>query len=231
MAETRTSLRGLIFDIGGVLAWDIQEYLFSDETHGIPRVFGLEYQRTWPVASQLWRRYAYEQQPAMPDWRQLERQYWADFTGELGVSTSVEALIDLSKDFVKPVEGMQEQLDSLHRVGLHILICSTNTEFWFQRQRERLELDRYVAPDDVILSCRVGASKLSPNFELFRAVQSCLSLGQDNYVFVDDRIENIHQANDFGLTGIYFPTASPFGAPYIHRLLQHVGLRSLSEES
>jgi FMN phosphatase YigB (HAD superfamily) len=224
MENTGVSVRGLLFDIGGVLAWDIQEYLFSDETHGIPGLYGLDRQRTWPIATQLWKRYAYERHLEVPDWHQQEHQYWTEFTRELGISTPVEALINLSTYFVRPVEGMQELLESLRQLGVHILICSNNTEFWFQRQRERLGLDQYVAPEDVILSCRVGAPKLSPDFELFKIVKSRLRFDQNDYVFVDNQFENIRHANDFGLTGIYFPTASPFGASYVRRLFQHLGL-------
>lgn len=226
MSGSGGTIRGIVFDIGGVLAFDVQESLFSDHESGLIKSYHLEPSQVLSVATELWRKYAYNERTNGHDWRRLESQYWEEFSRRLSLSTPVEDFIHLTVAFIRPVHGMMNILRNLHRQQVDILICSNNTEFWFQRQRAKLGLDRYVSSESVVLSCRVGARKSSPKFEMFKALEPAMKYDPEYYLFVDDRFENIQRAVQFGLTGIQFPTGSASGAEYLQRLLQTLGVPS-----
>ncbi len=235
-------IKGVVFDLGGVLAYDVQEYLFADkmfidEEQGLPARYAFDPAAVQEVARRLWRKYAYHVRynaQRDPDaWRNLEKRYWREFTQALNPSLSprvrrtfIQECIDLTEKYIKPVDGMPQFVETLHGRGLDLIILSNNTEFWFHRQSELLHLERYVQPESIILSCRRRASKTHPRPTLFeKAFETAVRRSEKaHYLYIDDRFDNIAQANRFGLAGILFPSASPRGCVYLSQALELCGV-------
>lgn len=219
-----TTTQAVIFDIGGVLAHDVWEHLLLDEERGIAVAYSLDTDQVRSVGQDLWEKFAYRAATDDNGWEDLEVEYWNLFIQRLQLPTSVDEFIQLTDEFIRPVEGMIQLLERLHSRGIDLALCSNNTEFWFQRQKDKLNLDRFVASNRMILSNRIGVPKSSPGFEMFRAVIDALGIEKDLCIFVDDREKNIHQALEFGLSGIIFPSHSSYGALYLGSLLEKAGV-------
>src|SRR5438067_560776 len=101
-------IKTVVFDMGGVLVWDLWEHLFLDED-GIAESYGLNKDRVRQVAEELWDQFAYRRTQGIP-WQRLEQQYWNRVTEELDLSIEPEKLIKLSDQFVRPVAGMNALL-------------------------------------------------------------------------------------------------------------------------
>ena len=212
-------IKALIFDIGGVLAFDVWENLLLDKKEGLASIYGLDLQTVNQVGAILWEQYAYQ---ASSDWKKLEINYWSQFNNLMGCAIPIGEIIQLTDKFIKPVDGMAELLSTLISQNITLAICSNNTEFWFNRQAEKIGLQKYVSTRNIILSCRIGVSKSSPRFEMFEEATKAVGVNKKECVFIDDRIESIIQATQYGLTSIMFPTHSPYGARYIKSLLSEM---------
>jgi len=216
------TVKAIIFDIGGVLAYDVSEHLlFGDD--GITSLYKLDRDVVRKVGAKLWNRFAHTRTTRNNDWQQLERDYWRQLTDELDIRLPVDAFVQLTNKFIRPIKGMSTLLDRLKASEMHLAICSNNTEFWFERQRKKLDFDRYFEADKVILSSRVGVSKNSRDFEMFRAVINALDVAKQDCLFVDDREENILKAIRYGISSILFPSHSKLGAEYLNNLLEKIG--------
>jgi FMN phosphatase YigB (HAD superfamily) len=215
-------IEAVIFDVGGVLAYDVWEHLLLDETEGVASLWKLDRQQVESLGRALWAEFSIR--PAVGDygWRELEKEYWRAFVGRLHLRIPIEELIQLSESFIRPVEGMVELLSELQE-EFELAICSDNTEFWFERQMSKLGLHRFFNPRNVVLSCRTGIPKSSPGFEMFRAAVGALDTDKNNCVFVDDRAGSILRATTFGLGAILFPSHATYGACYLRFLLQRMG--------
>jgi len=218
-------IKAIVFDIGGVLAQDVWEHLYLDPAQGIiARYPELDAAALEATGNRLWERYAYTPAPKELDWRILEREYWIAFIQEmqavLPTSLSPDEFIDLTDDFVQPIEGMPDLMSRLAGQGLALAICSNNNEFWYARQAERLNLEALIPHENVILSSRVGASKSSPNFEMFKAVSESLRCKDPECLFIDDRPGNVDRAKQFGMQSVLFD-----GTSLLVKTLHNLGIR------
>jgi HAD superfamily hydrolase (TIGR01509 family) len=212
--------QALIFDVGGVLAHDVWENLLLDKKKGVASKLKLDAEEVQKVAENLWNEFAYRPLNVGNDWAGLEREYWSSFIRHFHLSEPADYFINLTEHFIRPISGMHELLQRLQARGIKLAICSNNTEFWFNRQTLKLNLGKFFQTRHVILSSRVGVSKSSPNFEMFKAVISALEVDKSECILVDDREETIVHAVEFGITGIIFPSHSEQGAPYLEALLR-----------
>jgi HAD superfamily hydrolase (TIGR01509 family) len=217
-------IKAVIFDIGGVLAYDVWEHLLLDPKEGIAAVYGLNVEDARKVGRELWDTFAHRAAEGEDTWQQLEMAYWHIFIDRFELPISAEQCIALTDKFIRPVNGMKQLLTELRSKGIELAICSNNTEFWFRRQTDKLGLDEFFSDDKIILSSRIGVSKSSPNSEMFHAVVESLEIDEENCVLVDDRPKTITQAIDFGITAILFPSESERGARYLRGLFQKMGL-------
>lgn len=217
-------IKAVIFDVGGVLAHDVWEHLFLDREAGVASILNLDVEQVQRAGQDLWEKFAYRSTTEENGWKELEKEYWDLFLGRFQLSMSADDLIRLTEQFVQPVEGMIQLLECLQSEAIEMAICSNNTEFWFKRQMNKLGLHRFFSSGRVILSTRIGVSKSSPGFEMFQAAIGALGIEKDFCIFVDDRVENIQRALQFGLTGIVFPSHSKYGAKYLRALLDKMGL-------
>jgi len=211
------TIKAIIFDIGGVLAYDVWEHLFFDPD-GIVALYQLNNEMVYKIGAKLWGEFAYQNIGIESSWEKTEENYWQRFIEESHLELPVDIFIQLTDKFIKPVIGMSKLLERLKAKNVDLAICSNNTEFWFERQRRKLGFDEYFKTEKTILSSRVGFSKSSTGFEMFQTVVSALNAEKQNCIFVDDRKENISNALEYGITSIFFPSHSEFGADYLSNL-------------
>jgi len=202
---------GAIFDMGGVLAHDVWEHLLLDPERGICTQFSLDRDQVERVGELLWQRFAYLPETGGTNWQVLEQLYWQRFIDcfpqQLSSVTSPSDFINLTEDFISPVEGMIPILERLQSHGIDLAMCSNNNEFWFRRQMNKLGLHGFFSPSKVVLSCRIGVSKSSPGFEMYQAAANALAIPKTQCLFVDDREGNIERARVVGMHGILFTSA------------------------
>jgi len=219
--------KGVIFDIGGVLAHDVWEHLYLSVPNGIASKYSLSAAAVEKVGKKLWKDFDKRKAELPDDSIGFEQEYWRKFKIEfpqLPNSVTVESLIEMTRDFIQPVnaEEMNPVLARLKANGVSLAICSNNNEFWFQRQWDKLQLNRFFSDDKVVLSCREGTTKADQR--LFKIAAMKLGLQMSECVFIDDRVENVDRALQCGMTGIFFPPGSPVGARYLDSILRKLGL-------
>lgn len=218
-------IKQIVFDIGGVLAFDVWEHLLLDPNTGIAAMYDLDFDLVENFAPKLWKEF--EHRPATesepPEF--LERLYWERFCEHCQFNQSIDELIRMTEPFIRPVEGMVQILDKIQRKNIPMAICSNNNEFWIRKQFDKVGLHKYFSPETVVSSCRIGASKKSLHHEMFKAVTEIFVSTSEKTVFIEDRFENIKRAMEYGWTGVLFPQASPLGAGYLEKILQRMGLR------
>jgi FMN phosphatase YigB (HAD superfamily) len=212
-------IRAIAFDLGGVLTPDVWENTFFDQHIGLVARYGLDIRKARSVGRRLWNIYAHRSVAPGETWRQLERRYWLQFIRALDIDAPVDALIELSGQFIKEVDGMLTVLESLRNSRTIMAVCSNNTEFWFARQASLLRLHRFVSPDHITLSCRIGASKSEVGNRMFAAVAASLGIAKHAILLVDDRQRNVEAAVAYGMPALLFPAHSRQGAAYLHNVL------------
>ena len=210
-------MKGVIFDVGGVLAQDVWENLLldqgdGDQPAGIASLHGLDAGLVQRVGRLLWEAFAYTPETKRNDWHELEKRYWEWFIEFFwgknppdGVSA--DGFIAMTGTFIRPVPGMQAVLKRLQFQGHALAICSNNNEFWFRRQMAELRLHRFFSSEKIVLSCRIGVAKSSGTFEMFHAATDSLSLTPSGCAFVDDRQGNVDRANELGMHGMLIHNA------------------------
>lgn len=211
-------LKGIIFDIGGVLSYDINEYLFAPDGP-IVTTYNLEPQSTRDLAMQLWGKYAHTRQDFEETWQQVEEEYWNEFKAASGVTAPISELIALTLPLIRPVPHMADLLAELKDQNYDLLICSNNTEFFYQRQKELAGFAQYFQKNKVILSNHYGHPKEEETATLFKAVESQMDYPKENYLFIDDRPKNIKAGLKYGLNPILFPVEAPYGHTYLRQLI------------
>jgi HAD superfamily hydrolase (TIGR01509 family) len=219
-------IRGVIFDIGGVLAHDVWEHLLCDppgDPLSVSAKYDIPVDKIRDVGQKLWAKF--DRRKGDPD--ALEKEYWAEFLqqfkGHQQLShVKVSDLCAMTKDFVRPVneKEMNDLLEWLTDRDIHLGICSNNNEFWFRRQAERLNLYRFFSPNKIALSCWEGINK--GDLRMFHIAADKLGVHPSNCVFVDDRMSNVERAITCGMTGILFPTGDKRGAAYLSSLLRQL---------
>jgi putative hydrolase of the HAD superfamily len=216
MKMDRTKYKAVIFDLGGVLVTDIWEPLrdWLAVRYGLARPdlekFGKDV--VWGKEFACTRNHTQE--------TDLYQQLIRDFK----IKASPDELIEKADQFLEPIAGMKELLGDLKKHGTTLGICSNNTEFWYARQRDALDLETFVDPACIKLSCRVGEKK--PESKII--LEAVKATGEDpaTCVFIDDRTKNVLKAIDLGLTGIHVlePSASDRPSRYLRRLLVGLGV-------
>lgn len=216
-----TTLKAVIFDIGGVLAYDVWEHLLFDKPDGICATLSLNPEKVYQAAKVLWDNYSYYPANTLEECNQLEVECWTQFSEKLGLLLPPSYFIEFTNRFIQPVPGMRQIVEELRAAGLELLICSNNNEFFFKRQMSMLCLEDFF-PDHkkIILSSRVRVSKSDLSLQMFRAVIDAMSCRPEECLFIDDRDENIERATECQIPTILFPTEAAFGAAYLRLLLR-----------
>ena len=226
-------IEAAIFDIGGVLAYDVWEHLLlndmNHENPGIGALYGLPMDRVKQIGNELWAQYDRRKPTVEFTWEHYEQDYWKRFIdafkSDLPPNTTVDTFIDMTDNFIRDVnqQHMIPILERLQSQNVTLAICSNNTEFWFTRQARKLNLKQFFAEDKTFLSCRVGYTK--KDREMFEAVVKGLDADGSKCIFVDDRVSNIQRAYEwFNMTGVLFPAENAWGVDYLDALLNQMGI-------
>ncbi len=217
-------IKAVIFDIGGVLTNDVWESMLLEKEAGFVVADDFDREKIQGVGGELWEAFAYRNLDEKDGWKILEREYWLKASERLPLALSVDECIARTDDFIEPLPGMIQLLGQLKKKGLGLAICSNNTEYWFERQAQKLRLGEYFDADKLALSSRVGVSKSSPNFEMFETAVTALNVKPQECIFIDDRANNVERALQFGIVGILFPSHSTYGAKYLKTILNKMGV-------
>jgi HAD superfamily hydrolase (TIGR01509 family) len=214
-------IKGLIFDIGGVLAYDVNEYIFAPDGPIVTK-YHLDPQKVTQLSAKLWQKYAHTTEDLEENWQQLEQDYWSEFKQATGLTVPTAEIIELLSPYFRPVQHMTQFLETLKNQNLDLLICSNNAEFFYQRQKESAGFGPYVEKRKIILSCHYGVHKDEETFIMFKALEKQMDFPKEQYLFIDDRKKNIDAALKFGLTPIFFPAEAPYGHTYIQRIITQI---------
>jgi len=207
--------RAVVLDVGGVLAHNMWEPMLDD----LAQRYRLDRDEMQQTGRLLWETFAYVPETPANTWRDMERRYWQIFLRMHEVPLSVEALIELTDRYVIPMPGMRPILEQLRARHTPLVICSNNNEIWWPRQAKALELDRFFAPQNIILSSRIGAPKESPRLEMFRAAVAAAGVPASACFYVDDREPIVERALAFGLDAMLFRGPDAFAAELKKRAL------------
>jgi len=145
--------QAVVLDVGGVLAHNMWEPMLDD----LAQRYRLDRDEMQETGRLLWETFAYVPETPANTWRDMERRYWQIFLRMHEVPLTVEALIELTDRYVIPMPGMRPILEQLRARHTPLVICSNNNEIWWPRQEKALELERFFAPQNIILSSRIGA--------------------------------------------------------------------------
>ncbi len=217
-------IKAVVFDIGGVLAFDIWEHLFLDPEKGLAAILSLPPDEVKQMGLKMWEDFAYKSAKSEKEINALEIDYWSQFKRHFRRQDSLDFFLARVEEFIRPVKNMLSLVQKLKENGIELAICSNNTEFFHKRLCEKLKLMDTFDPAKEVLSSRVGFSKTSENFEMFHRVEQVVSVHKNETVLVDDRIPNIERAIAFGMNAILFPAASEKGADYLERLFLQMGV-------
>lgn len=217
-------IRAVVFDIGGVLAFDIWEHAFLDTERGLAAVLNLPRDEVKQVGLKMWEDFAYRSALSDEEIYTLEHEYWQHFIGHFQLKKPIDFFLARAEEFIRPVENMLPLVQKLKKNKIELAICSNNTEFFHKRLSEKLKLMDTFDPEKEVLSSRIGFSKTSPNFEIFRQVEQVVSAERRETLLVDDRVINVERAIEFGMNAILFPVASEKGADYLERLFTQMGV-------
>ncbi len=216
--------RALIFDIGGVLSFDIWESTLLDRELGLAFQYNLDPEDVFQTGLETWQEVAYKSVHRELSWQAMEIDYWQRLSHRIGLNLSTNELIDASLSFIKPLPGMKELLLKLVMFEYPMIFCSNNSEFWYHRQCAHLELEQLIPASHHVLSSRVGQSKSDSGQLMFKKCIEILDMPAHQCVFIDDRQCNIDAALAFGFNPIFHPSHSARGADYLHRIFIQMGI-------
>jgi putative hydrolase of the HAD superfamily len=182
------AVEAVIFDIGGVLFRNIQEFFLPD----LARRYGLD--------PELLLSLGYRHGALWGLGRATEESYWRGILSDAGLDLSLlPGLVEETDRYIRPIPETWEVVRAIVpsvRVG----ILSNTTWEWVRRLRAVEEWERQFDP--VLLSCEVGMCKPDP--AIFDLLLERLKLPGERVLFVDDRDDNLAAAAPLGIQGHLF---------------------------
>jgi putative hydrolase of the HAD superfamily len=189
MAEA--PIEAIVFDIGGVLYENIQEFFLPDlaRRHGLDpdHVLSLGYRHgtAWGLG------------------QATEEAYWRGILADAGLDpTLLPALVTETAAYIRRIPETWDLVRSLSP-DLRLGILSNTTWEWVERLRAAEDWQGRFDP--ILLSCDVGLCK--PNPRIFALLLERLGLPGQQVLFVDDREDNLAAAAALGIQGHLFTDA------------------------
>jgi HAD superfamily hydrolase (TIGR01509 family) len=213
-------IKGLIFDIGGVLTNDPWEAMFYKNSGNIAKEYRIDPGEVEACIRPIIEEFFFLPPLDGPEHAdELEQGFWNKAITALHLTASdPDKFIHQTDAFIQPIAGMADLVREIREKGIPIVLCSSTSEFLYKRQMRALGLTEFLPQEKEILSCRFHTSKKNPEGIMFMAAASALNLEPETCLLIDDRIENFPPAHDVGVKGVLFPQYSEFGATYLRDL-------------
>ncbi len=185
-----TTIRAVIFDIGGVLVhtddqaprrkWELQLGLAEGELSHL--VFGSDV---------MWR--------AMIG-QATDAQVWQDVARKLNLND--EIMNDLIADFwsCEQIDAELVQFAQSLRPRYKTAILSNAGSGAREAMTQKFQLDAVFDP--MIISAEEGLAK--PDARIFHLATQRIGIAPDEAIFIDDRLENVQAARSVGMRGVQF---------------------------
>jgi putative hydrolase of the HAD superfamily len=186
------AVEAVIFDSGGVLFQNIQEFFLPDLA------------RRYRLDPELLLSLGYRHGAEWGLGRASEDSYWRGILTDAGLDLSLlPGLVEETAHYIRPIPETWELVRSL-APSVRVGILSNTTWEWVRRLRAVEEWEGRFDP--VLLSCEVGLCKPDP--AIFDLLLERLELSGERVLFVDDRDDNLAPAAALGIQGHLFTDAS-----------------------
>lgn len=183
-------VRAVLFDIGGVLARDIEKYMMKD----IAEKHGKDYSELMSIRKKWWRLYALD--------KISEKAYWEGFLKEAGINSPKTEFLKLPYKYMVEVEGTIGIAKRLKKT-CKLVIISDHSREWGEECVRRFGLDRVF--DSIIFSYKVKS--LKPEARIFKAAIKAAHAKPEEILFIDNKKENTDAAEMLGMKAILFTDA------------------------
>ena len=198
-------LEAVVFDLGGVLFENIQEFFLPD----VARRHGLDPEAVLTLG--------YRHGAAWGYGRATEEEYWRGILSDAGLDPALlPGLVAETASYIRPITDTWALVRALPP-ALRLGILSNTTHEWVRRQRAAAWHDRF---DPVVLSCEIGLCKPDP--AIYTLLLQRLGLPGARVLFVDDREDNLAAAAAHGIRTHQFTSA-----PSLRCHLEEAGVAAL----
>jgi putative hydrolase of the HAD superfamily len=183
-------IEAVVFDLGGVLFENIQEFFLPD----LARRHELDPQALLALG--------YRHGAAWGLGRATEHDYWRGILTDAGLSHDLlPDLLAETSAYIRPIRESWKLVRALPP-SLRLGILSNTTREWVQRLRSVEDwTGRF---DPVLLSYEIGLCKPDP--AIFELLLQRLNLPGSHVLFVDDREDNLDAAAALGIQGHLYLT-------------------------
>ncbi|MET9559458.1 hypothetical protein [Streptomyces tauricus] len=192
----------ILFDLGNVLFSDPWETLLLTPGTGLGDRLGLDRSAVLESGRRCWRMFSVSEAEEADYWHELSRQLGCDIPPQLVKEVEEELLV------ANPAAGAllaAASADGARPVG----IASNNTSFWYAKQADQLDLDRWIDPGLVFLSCGLGVSKSTAGRGLLEIAAE--HVAPSATLFVEDRAANLARARALSFRTIMYAFKSEPG--------------------
>jgi len=213
-------IKAIIFDIGGVITNDLWETLYFNGDSSILKNKNILKYDLEIVGKQLWQEYSL----INTDSEKLEKKYWHDFNKITGLNLDIKYMESLAEKSIYEIKGAYEVIKKLLDEKFNVGICSDNTVFWFEKQLKVLKILKLIRSDFYVLSYKCNSKKSDSNHKMYSEIINKFQVNKAEILFIDDRVENIESAIQFGFSAILFPSHSLYGYRYLNKLFQQLNI-------
>ena len=213
----KTQVQILALDCGGVLRFDAWEAAFAK----LARERGIDPSPLIAAGEIAWR--TIDAMDGVPE--ELEQRWAQSVLAHLpkNIELSGDELCARVRREIKWIdEANAAEMFDRAASKCKIALMTNDNRPWFNHMWDALRLERWVAPEDVFLSCALGQTKKAPSF--FIQAAQALSVEPRTILFADDREENIQTASSLGYQVLYVPGNSSFGPWYLNQMLLQYGI-------
>ena len=160
----------------------------------------------------------------------FDRLYWDKL--DKGIITNEEALLGIKSRLperlweladkiyynwvynIPEIDGMSELIDYIKSKGIKVYLLSNISNYFAEHVNEIPILKKL---DGLVMSGPIGIVK--PSQEIFEHLCSKFDISPSESIFIDDRIDNIEGARQFGITGYVFDGSSEKLKSYLEEIL------------
>lgn len=194
MQRKPSTIRIIIFDVGGVLCRDIEKHMMRD----IAKKYKLSYKEVMKIRGKWWQLYATD--------TISEKEYWQGFLQDSGIREDWSKFRTLPyKRYIIPIKSMLPILQKLHkRYVLYIL--SDHAREWFAYAQKQEDFSSYF--QGMFFSYEYKS--LKEEKKLFQKALEEIKCRPTEILFVDNSKRNIALAKEYGMETILFTRVKLF---------------------